>query len=394
MNPVSEVSSSLRKLYQWLSRTPWESFDPYDYGGSSLARSLLTIPNLALLLHRSLLLFPRSARILLGIRPMGTASGYAYLLSGFSLLGGTPNYPDAAINARRAYERLMSFRLPGGAWGLPFDWLSSGSVRIPKNVTLSYTAYTGLEALLHYYGLCGSDEIILQALDIARMTVRELKQIPTEHGAILTYSRQDEHEVINTNSLLGSMFCRLGVIANDEGLLSLGHDMLSFVRSEQNPDGSWNYFSRRRSRAPRIDNYHTAMTLRGILEGAICTKDAEAWSPAIRKGMGFYARTFMDPLYRLSVWPGRSYPKDIACLAEGILLYETVMRYFPLSPGDADEQLRALYKWGIRLMQNTDGSFFYRKYPIFSVDLRSIRWGQGMMLMALATSFKRLCRDR
>lgn len=384
------VERSVSQLVDWLQRSPWESYDPYDYKGKPEMASIVKRPTTSRMVHIMGLLFPRLMRRLLGVQPTGTASGYAYLVSGFSQLASMTEGEIHRDLAARALRRLLSCRIPGGGWGLPFDWQTSTLVRIPKHTTLSYSTYTGLRALLDYYHCLGEHSVLVLAGDIARSTLNHLNHLDHDNGAVLSYSIYDRYEVINTNALLGAVFCEAGALLAETELLALGQRMLAFVLGEQNSDGSWNYFSKRTSDSARIDNYHMAMTMRGVVESLDHLGAGEAdQEKAIEDGLGYYETTFLCQSVFPALWPQKPYPKDIACVSEGALLYAALLRQGQMQD-PLETKLLPLLAWGIRNMQKPDGHFLYRKYRVLEVDLKSVRWGQGMMLIALSSALAQL----
>ena len=42
-------------------------------------------------------------------------------------------------------------------------------------------------------------------------------------------------------------------------------------------------------------------------------------------------------------------------------------------------------RWTIRHMQDADGHFYYRKYPLMTAKTAYIHWGQATMYKGLAT---------
>jgi hypothetical protein len=160
------------------------------------------------------------------------------------------------------------------------------------------------------------------------------------------------------------------------------------------------------------------MTLHGVVKGIdFLNLDPTAAEAVIQRGRRFYEAAFLTSRNYANLWPGRAYPKDIACVAEGALVYEALLRRACTSPAvavpcDSSSPLRlqgtgrdyvddgdrqgllgkacSLLVWAIKNMQKPDGHFVYRRYPTFPVDLRSIRWGQGMMLNALAAVMSHL----
>lgn len=384
---ATAAQEALSRLVSWLKKSSWESYDPYDYKAKPELAPLLANPRTALLLQAAGLGLPKLTRKILRVVPTGTASGYAYLLSGFSRLAAQAGDSGYHRMARKALDLLLATRIDQGGWGLPFDWQTPRGQRIPKNTTLSYTTYTGLAALLDYYDCTQDAPVLALAGEIALCTPEKLNAKELGEGTVLSYSIYDDYEVVNTNALLGSIFCRLGSLLGEHRLLSLGCRMLHFVTHEQNSDGSWNYFSKRFSAVPGIDNYHSAMTLRGVAESVSCIPASKQNAlDAIKRGLDFYETAFLDARVFPALWPHKAYPKDIACIAEGILLYEALLRHGWSNVDQAQDRMCSLLLWGIENMQKRAGHFLYRKYPMLDIDLRSIRWGQGMMLLALSSA--------
>jgi hypothetical protein len=113
-NCATMIRGALSRLLEWLKNSPWESYDPYDYKGKPQVAWVLKKPLPARFLNYAGLCFPRLTRRLLKVSPTGTASGYAYLLSGFSRLASVRDNDAHRKLAQKALALLLESRIPGG----------------------------------------------------------------------------------------------------------------------------------------------------------------------------------------------------------------------------------------------------------------------------------------
>ncbi len=381
-----QLSRSLARLLAWLNHSDWKSYDPFDYKGDPRLESFLKNKWLSRIVEASGLVFPIATRRLLGVKRRGTASGYAALVSGYSTLGQITGEPYFREKARKAFDLLMAELLPGDGWGLPFDWQTSPTMRIPANVPLLYTTFTGLEGMLDYYHLTRDRAVLDRAVEIARAIPKNLNMVEIGRGLAFSYSRYDDYEVLNTNSLCGATLCRIGAEAGAEDVLATGRRMVLFALEEQQEDGSWVYFARRSGKPQVPDNYHNSMTFRGLVEGSPYIADEPGLRRAIENGIRYYESTFLVDIPFRSDEP---YPKDIYAIYKGIMLYRALLRNDWITPQHAAEKISYLVDWSARHLQNPDGSYLFRMYKFFGrVNIKAIRWGPGIMLMALANALQ------
>ncbi len=73
------------------------------------------------------------------------------------------------------------------------------------------------------------------------------------------------------------------------------------------------------------------------------------------------------------------YPVEIHNQAQGII---TFCRLSYLSENYADFAA-TIAKWTIQNMQSNKGSFFYKKYPFYTIKTPFMRWSNAWMLLAL-----------
>jgi hypothetical protein len=111
----------------------------------------------------------------------------------------------------------------------------------------------------------------------------------------------------------------------------------------------------------------------------------DALRPGLLQGMEYYERTYLEGERFASVWPGRKYPKDIACVAEGLLLVTTFYRIVSDNL-KLVSKFERLLEFALDHMQDVDGAFVMRLYRWhFRTRLKSLRWCAAPMLHAMAS---------
>lgn len=395
MPQLDDILGVCLKTLSWITGLDdWRTFDPYDLKGRPLVMKLAASSvRLARTAERALywasLLAPKAVRRLGGVKPTVTASGIAYALSGLSRLyscGFPAASEDLGLLCKDAFSELTALRNPMKGWGTPFPWYSSQGVTIPANVTLSYTTYTAVEALMDYFdtGLC--DEALEVAVTALTAIADELNRSEVRGGTALSYSRFDEYQVINTNALLAGVMARVSRSARINHLSELAEDMIAFVVNSQLGSGKWPYFAE----GGETDNYHTAMTIQGLAQYVVeADEESAAVAASIRSGVEFYVRRFITQEGMPVLNEDGKNTVDIAGCAECIELfwrYAPVLRRLELDVSTGT----AVLTWSVNNMLLPSGEWIYRSYGRIPVRLGSLRWGQAMMLRSLASVYAAL----
>jgi hypothetical protein len=73
-------------------------------------------------------------------------------------------------------------------------------------------------------------------------------------------------------------------------------------------------------------------------------------------------------------------PLDIQCASQGIQTLVGLRRFHDKSL----QMARQVAAWTIRNMQDPEGYFYYRKYPVITNKTPTLHWGQATMFAALA----------
>lgn len=391
------AKNSLERLLAWIETSNSITPDPYDIKRHPwIARRLATrnqiVPAIGLkAAYAMVALFPEEFPRLLGIKPKQTAGAASWIAQGYLELYRYSKSARHLETAELWLSRLRDMRLRSCeecSWGFYSDWQTS-TVVIRENSPLLYSNWLGGHAYLTHYGLTSDEESLETALSACRALVRILNRaVDTRRHLCLAYSPHDTMQVFNTNALAGALLCDVGLRAGVPSLTDCGRRMLNWVADGQQPDGSWEYFSRDFSPGGSVvDHYHMAMTLQGLLDGSEHLQ-VDTWNVNLRRGLQFYLSRLFDRRGRPRFTSTKTFPIDIMSCAEGLILLGKVRNSPVCLPSglrdDAVERLKRLMEWVCRKFQSPGGPFYYRAYPLRRLPLFSFRWGQGAMLKALA----------
>ncbi|MBZ0251998.1 MAG: hypothetical protein K8I02_01545, partial [Candidatus Methylomirabilis sp.] len=202
----------------------------------------------------------------------------------------------------------------------------------------------------------------------------------------------DRGQVINTNAEAAALLRRVGAAVGDGGLRDFSDSILRFVLENQNADGSWYYYAEDSHGGPSlIDGYHTGMVLNALLDVSTNAKPedgvAEIARKALENGLDYYLRHLFGPDGRPLCVAGKDFPMDIYACGQAVWSLSEAGRFAGLPEelaGRARTRARQAADFSVDGMMDRDGSFIYRRYRFGAIRLRSLRWAQGLMCLALA----------
>jgi hypothetical protein len=152
---------------------------------------------------------------------------------------------------------------------------------------------------------------------------------------------------------------------------------MEYSCSRQLPDGSWWY-----AEEPKyhwIDNFHTGYNL-DSLKYYIESSDDGEFRPNLERGLSFYKAHFFEETGRPKYYHTRTYPVDIQCVAQSI---DTLASFSDRDP-ECLQLSAKVAAWAIENMQDSNGYFYYRQYPLVKAKTPMLHWGQATMFKALA----------
>lgn len=376
LNPT--VYRSLMKLERWIEDHRYEAYEPFD-GLSSPFRSL-TFGSLLLdrLLLQAVRQSPINMRPLLGIRPLPSTKGRGYMAAGYLTLFGATGDGAYLRKGIDSLEWLMAHKSPKFqeySWANHFAFASRGGRYSAHESIIVWTALIG-HAFLDGYEVT-QDPRYLEVADSASRWILSLPRERTTSGTCLSYYAIAQSSIHNANMLGASMLARTWRWSRDANLLDVARDAMHYSCSRQRPDGSWWY-----AEAPKyhwIDNFHTGYNLDSLKSFIDSTGD-RTWYDGMVRGLDFYKKHLFEENGCPRYYHDRTQPIDSQCAAQAI---ETLARFAEIDPACLDLAERVA-DWSIRNMQDADGHFYYRLYPVVRAKAPMLHWAQATMYRALS----------
>jgi hypothetical protein len=100
----------------------------------------------------------------------------------------------------------------------------------------------------------------------------------------------------------------------------------------------------------------------------------------LERGFKFFVETFFLPDGTPRYYDYKTRPIDIQCAAQAIQTLVNLRRFHSRSIDTAISVAR----WTIANMQDNQGYFYYRKYPLITNKTPTLHWGQATMFAALS----------
>ena len=378
------VAGSLKRLETWVEAHEYEAYEPFD-GLSSPLRGL-TFGSLFLdrLLLQAVRQSPINLRPLLGIRPLPSTKGRGYMAAGYLTLFNLTRDPDYMRKATGCLDWLIEHKSPKFAeasWANHFDFASRGGRYGKDESIIVWTALIG-HAFIDAFEASGQQRFV----DVAESACRWILNLPrtvTKSGTCLAYLALGEGPIHNANMLGAGFLARCWGHTNRAEYIDVSTDAMRYSCACQLDDGSWWY-----AEQPIfhwIDNFHTGYNLDSLRHYIKGTGDDTYRGHALR-GLEFYKSHFFREDGCPRYYHNRTQPIDSQCASQAI---ETLSNF-----SDVDTECLKLAervaRWTIRNMQDPDGHFYYRKYPLVTAKAPMFHWAQATTFRALALLLSRL----
>jgi polysaccharide biosynthesis protein VpsJ len=373
------LNASLDKLEHWVESRHYKGYDPGD-GLNSYLRPLALGNRLA---ERVLLQLiwksPINLRPLLGVKPMDSTKGRGYMAWGYlsrHAATGDARFLDKAIVCLEWLQANHTSKGRGMAWGNHFDFLTRSGLNPAGSPIIVWSSLIG-HAYLEAYERTQD----VRWLDVAGAICDWIIDLPrqrTDSGTCLSYVPFAQSSIHNSNMLGAGMLARTWRHTGRIELLDVAREAIRYTCERQHDDGGWWY-----GEEPKYhwnDSFHTGYNL-DSLHTYIRSSGDETYRPHLDRGLRYFIEHFFEADGIPRYYHDRTQPIDIQCAAQAI---ETLAHCRTLDPR-ALELSQRVATWTIRHMQDADGHFYYRKYPLLTAKTPYIHWGQATMYKALAT---------
>lgn len=385
-----KIEESVRRFLQWLEGYGYESYDQFDFWGSTpgifskrlfLKNRWIAAP-MVLLLQFLESFFP-SSRILFANKRR-FAIGDAHFALGFQNLFHLTGKEEHLAQSVALVDALLSSGSKtenGLGWGYPYTWITGRAEYPPGTPFITVTPYC-FEAILGLYHI-SKEQRYLDALDhISRFTALDLTESPiSETETTAGYGPGDASGVINANTYRAALLLKSSILFEETEYREKAIRNINYVLSQQLEDGSWLY-------APDdqfIDNFHTCFVLKNLYKSYMILNDDRILK-AVQSGYRYYR----DYLFRENNTPihfsKMKNPKfrkiEMYDYAEGIALG-------PLLAPDFSEALGFSCHMAEKLIDSFQLKRGYFITRITSLNTRNkmpyLRWPQAQLFCALTS---------
>jgi hypothetical protein len=373
-----EIKRSLDRVQQWVESHNYQAYEPFD-GLSSWARPL-TFDNLFAqrILQQTIRQSPINLRPLMGVTPKDSTKGQGYMAWGYLLLYRATEqeaYLEKAVRCLNWLDKNKVPRFRYHSWSNEFDYASRNGYYSKNDPIIVWTALIG-HAYMEAYDLT-QDERFLRVAESACWWILEIPREKTERGDCLSYLPDRRSSVHNANMLGAGLLARTGAKTGDKEFWRVASSAMEYSCSRQRADGSWWYAESAENHW--IDNFHTGYNLDALRYYIDYTGDEE-FQPNLVKGLEYFKNNFFESSGRPKYYHSRTYPVDIQCSSQAI---DTLAWFSDLDPACLP-LAQKVASWTIENMQDRDGHFYYRQYPLIKAKAPMLHWGQATMFKALS----------
>jgi len=372
------IETSLNSVQQWVEHHEYRGYEPFD-GLSSWFRPL-TFGNLLgeRLLMQLIRQSPINLRPILGVTPKDSTKGRGYMAHGYLFryrASRDAAYLRKAETCLDWLDHHKAQKYSKHSWSNHFDFSSRGGSYTKDDPIIVWTALIG-QAYLEAYELTREARWLAIADSICGW-IMDLPREKTSRGNCISYYAHAQSSIHNSNMLGAAMLARTAKHTDNNAYREVARSAMEYSCSRQSSDGAWLY-----AVDPRyhwIDNFHTGYNLDSLKCYIESTGDQE-WRPNLEQGLTFFKENFFEEDDCPKYYHNRRYPVDSQCAAQAI---ETLAGF-----SNEDSECRALASkvalWTIENMQDRDGHFYYRIYPMMKAKTPMLHWAQGTLYKALA----------
>jgi hypothetical protein len=378
LGALARIERSLYLVDEWVVSHNYKGYEPFD--GLSTYLFPMTFGNrfLCQVLQQGVRRFPANLRPLLGIRPLDSTKGRAYMAWGYlknHLRNGEDKEREKALNCLDWLDKNKSPQYPQHSWGNHFYYVSRAGIIRKYEPTIVWTGLIG-QVYLEAYELFWNRRH-LEIIDSISRWIMALPRERTSQGLCLSYVMPEVSSIHNSNMIGAAFLAGAAKVLNEPNLLDVARSAMEYSCSRQLDGGAWYY-----GEEPKfhwIDVFHTGYNLDSLKRYQSYSGDT-SFAGILSRGLEYFIGRFFEPSGRIRYYSDKTPPIDIQCASQAI---DSLVLF-----SDFHDQFRQLAiksaLWYIDNMQAADGHFYFRRYPCGIVNRTPmIHWGQATMYKAL-----------
>lgn len=367
-----------QKLQQYIEKSNYEGFDPYDALKSPLfqlpffrSNKIVRFASQQIVKRspvnlRPLLLVPKGRNpVTLGL----SMQAYADLLV---LDPGNESLKEKIKFLIGELENVTSKGFHGACWGYDFDW-EARYARIEAHQPTVVATGIITNALFQAYQVTKDKRAVDLIVSAANFVLYDLqKSYDKENNFCFSYSPFDKQQVFNASMKGARLLSQAYALTRNEEFKSEAKLAVQYVVNHQKINGSWVYSLSKSG--DWIDNYHTGYILDCLHEYTTLTTD-DSFLVNLQKGFEFYRSSFFEADFAPKFYDQELFPIDSTAAGQSLL---TLCRFGEI------EMAKKVALWYISHMQDKQGYFYFRQYKYGTDKTSFMRWSNAWMFAGLA----------
>jgi len=383
MNLETKIVEVLKKSFIYCINNSFRSYDHFDALNSPLG-NLIKSKYLKRLFLQLLSRSPINFRPIIGVKKSVIPKTISDLLSAaIKLKNISCEIKEISINNLKNLLIEMSIGgYSGKCWGLPFEFVSRNGI-MKKNTPNVITTYYAVSALLDLYEAYKDENVLKICKESVDFFINDIGYCEINDSLFFGYYPGNIHPIHNSNLLVSSLLSRIGKLTLNDSLLQIGEKGMKFSANSQRKDGSWVYGEE--PNLQWIDNFHTGYNLEAMY---LYRKYAEnsKFDSQIVNGYNYYINNMFTKKGIPKYYNTRNYPVDSQTIAQSILTL-TLFSDFNVN---SEIILNNILKYTINNFYNSEGFFYFRRYPHYAIKINYLRWSTSPMILAL-TNYLEKC---
>lgn len=382
-----KILNSIINLEIWFDNNGFAGYDPYDIRGQNWYKNLFGYQNIFFKKVRGLLylieriLPPIFLRKILFIKPQINAKGMGLIASAYLQRFKKTKDEKYLLKSEEVLFWLsnnFNLEYEGMSWGYPFHWQSR--IFFPKGTPSSVVTGTVGDAFLDHYELTKNQDSLNKAIKIAEFFLKSINcSVENEESLCFSYTPMDTYLVLNASLFTAAFLARLNFYSPNYVYRELAIKAAKYVISEQNKDGSFNYWGGESDSI--IDHYHTGFVLRHLYTISI-SLNADFIKEPLKKGYNFYLEHMFTNNGIPKYTPNSLYPINIHSCSEAILTLTTLNKDY-----GGNENIDKTFNFLEEQMNFGNGNYLYAINKYWwgqrKIKIAYSRWGQAWIYLAL-----------
>ena len=369
-----------------IESTNYVGYDPADALNSPFLRKIsLGNKLLSRLLTHINTYSPLNFRKILRIEPASNTTALIVIASSLLDLYSISGKERYLVKAQIILKRLVEYsstEYGGMGWGRSIDYQSNRTFH-KKGVPLMFLTAKAGEVFAQAFELTNNEDYLHIAEESCECILKSSSILDNEVGICLSYTPKGSERILNVSAIAASLFATVGTYTDNKTYKHTANELLLYVISRQNRDGSWfyEYDAKNKPKKKQMD-FHQGFVLDSLIDYHKLEEPNESLSSAILKGARFYKERQFLPDGRGKWRYPLLYPIDIHDQAQGIITFSKMGHF----DSNYLKFAESIVQWTLDNMYDKDsGCFYFQNWRFFNNKICYLRWNQAWMLKALST---------